>query len=320
MRGAGTERGTRTLRVATVSPEIVLGDVAGNIERIRIALRTAAAKGASLIVLPELATSGYVFTDRDEAVRAGLTRSDRVWAGLAAEIPEGVVAVVGYAELVPTPTAAGRDDVALYNSAAVFSARERIGDYRKAHLWGRESALFSAGETAGAVFQTELGRVGIAICYDSEFPEVPRGLALAGADLLVLPVNWPLVHRPESEHPPELIQAMAAARSSRIATIIADRHGEERGVSWTGGSAVIDEDGWIVATSDDSGISVVTLVLRASGDKSFPPHNDLFADRRPDLYHCGPGCALHSAAAPGMIIDSGQQGAFGEFGDASGGR
>src|SRR6218665_2365687 len=69
VRGAGTERGTRTLRVATVSPEIVLGDVAGNIERIRIALRTAAAKGASLIVLPELATSGYVFTDRDEAVR-----------------------------------------------------------------------------------------------------------------------------------------------------------------------------------------------------------------------------------------------------------
>ena len=77
---------------------------------------------------------------------------------------------------------------------------------------------------------------------------------------------------------------MAAARSSRLATVIADRSGAERGVAWTGGTAVIDEDGWVAALPDESGSAVATLTLRAPGDKSLPPHNDLFGDRRPDLY------------------------------------
>jgi hypothetical protein len=77
---------------------------------------------------------------------------------------------------------------------------------------------------------------------------------------------------------------MAAARSSRLATVIADRRGVERGVAWTGGTAVIDEDGWLAALHDESGSAHATVTLRSPGDKSLPPHNDLFADRRPDLY------------------------------------
>jgi predicted amidohydrolase len=263
------------LRLAATSPRVVLGDVDGNLQRIRVALQGAVARGAQLIVLPELATSGYVFTDRHEAAAASMTRDHRGWADLASALPSGVVAVVGYAE---------RAGPQLFNSAAVLTRGRRIGDYRKAHLWGAEAALFERGPNAGTIFDTPIGRLGVAICYDNEFPEVPRRLALAGADVLALPVNWPLIARPDGEHPPETIQAMAAARSSRLATIIADRSGAERGVAWTGGTAVIDEDGWVAALPDESGSAVATLALRSPGDKSLPPYNDLFGDRRPELY------------------------------------
>src|SRR5215204_5253269 len=89
---------TRTLRVAATSPEIRLGEVAGNLQRIRGALEDAAAQDAQLIVVPELATSGYVFTDRSEAAEASLTRDHPAWKQLAEALPPGVVAVVGYAE------------------------------------------------------------------------------------------------------------------------------------------------------------------------------------------------------------------------------
>lgn len=266
---------TRSLRVAATSPDIVLGEVDGNLERIRAALQAASEEGAQLIVVPELATSGYVFTDRGEATEASLTTDDPRWRTLTTVLARGAVAVVGYAE---------RHGTQLFNSAAVLTAEGRLGDYRKSHLWGREAFLFDRGDRAGEVFDTPVGRLGVAICYDNEFPEVPRRLALAGAEVLALPVNWPLLPRPHGEHPPETIQAMAAARSSRLATVISDRAGTERGVAWTGGTAVIDEDGWIAALPDAGGIAGATLTLRPPGDKTLPPHNDLFRDRRPDLY------------------------------------
>ena len=261
--------------VAALSPQVHLGDVDGNLKRVCGALEFAAARGARVIVLPELVTSGYVFADAAEAAAAALTRDDPRWDALRAALPEDVVAVVGYAEI---------DGDRLFNTAAVLTGDARLGDYRKAHLWGAERLIFGPGDAAGAVFDTPAGRIGVAICYDSEFPEVPRRLALAGAELLALPVNWPLIRRPDGEHPPEMIQAMAAARSSRLSTVIADRRGNERGVAWTGGTAVIDDDGWIAARPDEDGVAFAELTSRPVGDKSLPPHNDLFADRRPDLY------------------------------------
>jgi predicted amidohydrolase len=266
---------TRSLRVAAASPDIVIGEVDGNLERIRAALQSASRAGARLIVVPELATCGYVFTDRSEASAASLTRDDPRWRALMSVLAPVAVAVVGYAE-----RAANR----IFNSAAVLTRDGFIGHYRKAHLWGGEAVLFDRGDRAGDVFDTPVGRLGVAICYDNEFPEVPRGLALGGAAVLALPVNWPLVPRPQGERPPETIQAMAAARSSRLATVISDRSGAERGVAWTGGTAIIDEDGWIAALPDAGGSALADLTLRPPGDKSLPPHNDLFGDRRPELY------------------------------------
>ncbi|MDN3310320.1 nitrilase-related carbon-nitrogen hydrolase [Microbacterium oryzae] len=258
-----------------MSPEILLGDVDGNIERVAVAIAAAAARGARLIVAPELALSGYVFTGVAEARAAALDRADPRFELLRAALPGGATAVVGYAESSPT---------GLFNTAVVFTRSAVLEHYRKSHLWGIEKAVFQPGDFAGAVVDTPVGSLGVAICYDNEFPEVPRRLALAGAEVLALPVNWPVVARPPGEHPPEVIQAMAAARSSRLPTVIADRRGQERGVTWTSGTVVIDGDGWIAARPDARATAVADLAVTGRDDKSLPPHNDLFRDRRPGLY------------------------------------
>ncbi|MCW2163142.1 putative amidohydrolase [Microbacterium hydrothermale] len=252
-----------------------MGEAAANLDAVRAAVGDAVRAGARLVVVPELALSGYVFADAAEARSVAILRDDPRWRMIAGELSEGAVAVVGYAE-----DAGAR----LFNTAAVLTRDARLGDYRKSHLWGEESRFFASGDAAGTVIETPIGRLGVAICYDNEFPEVPRRLALAGAEVLALPVNWPLVDRPAGERAPETIQAMAAARSSRLATVIADRHGSERGVIWTGGTAIIDEDGWVAGVAVDGGSVVATLRLRHPSDKSLPPLNDLFADRRPELY------------------------------------
>ncbi len=91
------------------------------------------------------------------------------------------------------------------------------------------------------------------ICYDLEFPELTRAVALAGAQLLAVPTNWPLVPRPDGERPPEAIVAMAAARVNRMAVACADRLGTERGLEWTGGATIIGVDGWVAAETRETG-------------------------------------------------------------------
>ena len=261
-----------TVRASAVALPIEFGNPEANLARIRATL-TRAESGRHLVVFTELATSGYVFAHAAEARALALQADDPRLTSLASVVPGGAVAVVGFCE---------RDGDALYNSALVLSRSGVLGCYRKAHLWGAEADVFTPGDEAGTVLDTPIGRLGVAICYDNEFPEVPRRLALAGAEVLALPCNWPLVARPSGEHPPELVQAMAAARSSRLPTVIADRHGTERGIAWTGGTAVIAPDGWVAATPGTDGIA--SAVITTTADKSIGPYNDLFADRRPDLY------------------------------------
>lgn len=264
----------RKLRVSAVTPDVVIGDLDGNLARVRDALRAIEWTRPHLAVLPELATSGYVFTDAAEARSLALRAGDARLTTLADDVPEGAVAVVGFCEA---------DGDTLYNSAIVIGAGRIFGTYRKAHLWAAEPEVFAAGVEAGTVIDTPICRLGVAICYDNEFPELPRRLALLGAEVLALPVNWPLVDRPQGEHAPEIIQAMAAARSSQLATVIADRRGTERGVRWTGGTAVIGPDGWIKATplGDET---IATAVLDLTDSKKIGDLNDALADRRPDLY------------------------------------
>jgi predicted amidohydrolase len=185
--------------------------------------------------------------------------------------------VGGFAEL-------GADDV-VYNSAAVVDATGVQAIYRKVHLWDAEKTFFRPGHHLPPVVDTQHGRIGVMVCFDLEFPEWTRIVALAGADLLTVPTNWPLVERPAGERAPEVGIALATARMNRVAIAMADRVGTERGVEWTGGTGIVGADGWLVdSVGPGPGVARADLDLTASRDKTAGPWAHLFDDRRPDLY------------------------------------
>lgn len=261
-----------------IAPQV--GEREANLRRCEDALGQAAAAGAEVIVLPELATAGYVFDSPDEARDAALHRDDPAftrWVGAAG----GAVVVGGFAEL--------GDDGRLYNSAVVTDGSGPVAVYRKLHLWDREKLVFSPGADPAPVVEVAGLRLGVLICYDLEFPESTRGLALRGADLLTVPTNWPEVARPPGERPPEVVIAMAAARVNRVAVACTDRCGTERGQRWTAGTTIVGADGWVAADAGAVGVEeptevVADLDLRGARDKRLTAFADVFGDRRPELY------------------------------------
>jgi predicted amidohydrolase len=268
------------VRVAVHQLAPVVGDLHGNRARTLAALDAAGAARAQVVVLPELAASGYVFRDAAEARTLaeppdGPTVS--AWAERAAA--HDLVVVGGFAE--------DGGDGRLHNSAAIVDASGLLAVYRKVHLWDRESLVFTPGDDPPAVLDTAHGRIGAMVCYDLEFPEWVRVAALAGAELLCVPTNWPREPRPPGERPMEVLRTMVAASTNRMAIAVCDRCGDERGVTWVSGSAIAGPDGWLLAgpAAEPAPVLLAADVdLAASRDKAIGPRNDVLADRRPGLY------------------------------------
>ncbi len=274
--------------IAAVQLGPVLGDLDANRAAAAQAVQDATARGARLVVLPELCDSGYVFSSADEArglaSRAAGSSTLRQWQELAAGL--GCAIVGGFCEL-------GEDGL-LYNSAALVDESGTRAVYRKAHLWDREKLVFTPGDGAPPVVSLPFGRVAVMICYDLEFPEWTRLAALDGADLIAAPVNWPVAPYPDGERPAEVIKVQADASVNGIYVVVADRCRTERGVDWISGTLIAGPDGYPLAgpvLADQPAVLVADCDLPATRDKRINDHNDLLADRRPDLYSAGPDSA-----------------------------
>jgi len=259
----------------------VLGDPDANRATAAGAVRDAAAQGARLVVLPELSDSGYVFTGPDEARGLATRAADSLtllqWRDLAAA--HGCAVVGGFCEL-------GDDDL-LYNSAALVDESGTRAVYRKAHLWDREKLIFTPGADAPPVVSLPYGQVAVMICYDLEFPEWARLAALDGADLIAAPVNWPAAPCPAGERPAEVTKVQADASVNGVYVVVADRCGVERGVDWISGTLIAGPEGYLLAgpvLADHPALLVADCDLAAARDKRINEHNDLLADRRPELY------------------------------------
>ncbi len=264
------------IRVACAQLAPRIGDLPANRARTLEAIRDARRQGADLLVLPELASANRYPDDAAEARSVAITTRDPLLADWA-EAAGTLTVVAGFCEL--------GDDGALYNSATVLDGDGVRAVYRKTHLWDREKLVFTPGSAPPPVVDTRAGRLGVLICYDLEFPELTRSLAIRGAEVIVAPVNWPLVPRPPGERPPEVVIAMAAARTNRVFAAICDRTGTERGQRWTAGTTIIDESGWVIAESTADTLVVADIDPHRARDKSLSEYNDALADRRPELYH-----------------------------------
>ncbi len=260
-----------------LSPRI--GELEHNRARAAAAIVEAAAGGASIVVLPELVNSGYVFADVAEARSCaealdGPTVSQ--WSALARE--HDLVIVGGVCE---------DDGPVLRNTSVIVDHDGVRAVYRKAHLWDRESLFFEPGAEHPPVIDTAHGRLATMICYDLEFPEWVRLAALAGAELLCAPTNWPREPRPADERPAEVVRVQAGASSNRMFIAACDRCGSERGVEWVAGTAIVGPDGFPLAgpvCSDEPTTVTAPCDLAQARDKRTSERNDVFADRRPELY------------------------------------
>ena len=256
-----------------------LGNIGENLQHCINMLDRAAEQGISLVILPECALSGYVFDDLDSARLAAVPLSGPEIAELADHcIRLGVYCVVGFLE--------DADDL-VYNTAVLLGPDGLIGSYRKSHLpyLGADRFVARANAAQPPVFDTGIGRIGLAICYDLRFPEWTRALALAGADIIALPTNWPLESRLLAEY-----FTVVRAAENRVFLLVANRWDTERGVQFMGQSQIVSPTGEVLAqaATDETLVSAVIdidvarnkhVVVKAETFELF-----LFDDRRPDLY------------------------------------
>ena len=250
------------IRVAQFKPE--LGDVESNKQQISRMLQAAASDDVDLVVFPELALTGYHIGDSDteQIVKQAATAIQDL-----AEVAPDVTTILG------TPIQEGE---ALYNSAAVLSGGETIGAYHKTHLYNIEDSLFDQGDEF-PIFETEIGAIGVQICYDVEFPEISRQLVLGGADVLVtISANMhPFTLDQETYH-------RARALESIRPHVLCNRIGTEREVEFFGRSGIVDERGrTIVMAGEDRPVELTATVnLGAEGEETL----QYLVDRRPEIY------------------------------------
>ena len=283
-------------KIAAVQIDSRLGNVAHNLAAVRAGLHDAARLGARLAVFPECVLTGYCFEGRDEAMPFAEPAPGPSTDALAADCRDlGVWAVVGMLE---------RDGDDLFNACALVGPDGFVATYRKIHLPHLGVDRFTTpGNRPFAVHDLGGLRVGLHICYDGSFPESARVLTVLGADLLVLPTNWPTGAAPTIRH-----LTAARALENHVYYAAANRVGEERGFRFIGQSRILDCDGELLAAARADGPEIIVAaidpaVARAKRLVKIPGKYELdrVGHRRPEMY--GPLCepvrpADDTASAP----------------------
>ncbi|MSO87713.1 MAG: NAD+ synthase [Acidimicrobiia bacterium] len=225
------------IRVGIAQLNTVVGDLDGNVERILDAYQAAEKAHCDIVVLPELAITGYPPEDlilKPGFVAANRTALDRVAAGT-----QRCAAVVGFVDTGP----------ALYNAAAVCAAGEVQGIYRKRLLPNYavfdEARYFAPGTTPLTLFQIAGVKVGIAICEDAWHANgtvTPQ--SAGGADLVVIPNGSPYFDgRPDERE--QMVSIRAADARCHIAYV--NQVGGQDELIFDGGSFVVDDHGDLLA-------------------------------------------------------------------------
>ena len=246
-------------------------------------IRSAAAQGARLIVLPEMCTSPYMLGDDDlsrwsEEIPSG--QSVHAWLRASRELEIAIVA--GILEC---------RDGHFYNSAICLDKTGLLSHYRKTHLFGWEQQCLDAGKTLWQIADVDGTRIGMLICYDLRFVEAVRSLALEGIQLLCLPKTWTDVGKaqPLDQYglPGAAHLAMGQAYANKIYVLCAGRVGTEQGVGYLGKSLIATPNGHIIAgpgSSDKEMLLVAEIEPTTADHKQIGTANHVFKDRRTDLY------------------------------------
>ncbi|MEA3475505.1 MAG: nitrilase-related carbon-nitrogen hydrolase [Candidatus Cloacimonadota bacterium] len=228
-----------------------------------------------LVVLPELATSGYLFTNQKEMEPLSApAKSGRIadfFRNISAR--ENCSIVSGFLE---------KEANSFYNSQMLVQPNGKIEIYRKTHLFFDEKELFKPGNTGFNIFEFNGTKLGLMICFDWIFPESARTLALKGAEIICHSANLVL----------PFCQKAMITRSveNRIFTITANRIGTEKNetqeFTFTGMSQITSPKGEILAQAkgNEEVLEVVEINPAEARDKFVTEKNDIFADRKREFY------------------------------------
>ncbi|AZM58190.1 MULTISPECIES: nitrilase family protein [unclassified Streptomyces] len=270
--------------VAQFEPQVGVENLKANAAAVEQRLHEAGSSGARLVVLPELATTGYVFNTREEAFAHSETIPDgpsmQLFRRAAAEHDMYVVGCI-----------VERDGERLYDTAVLVGPDGYIGRYRKTHLWNTEKLWFTPGDEGFAVFDTRIGRIGLLVCWDIWFPETARIVSQMGADIICIPTGWVWTPPPLYDASGVCMAAhltITAAHVNNVFIATADRIGQERGAGFMGNSLIASTNGWpidrIAGPDEDTIIYADVDLTQTRTAPIWNQLNDLHRDRRTDLY------------------------------------
>jgi N-carbamoylputrescine amidase len=266
-------------------------DRAANVKKAKDLVRQAVARGAQVVLLPELFETLYFCQDQS-AAHLGLAKPFvgnsliAEFAALARELR--VILPLSFFEQAHN---------VYYNSLAMIDDAGRVlGHYRKSHIPDgpgyQEKFYFRPGDTGFKCWATRAGRLGAAICWDQWFPEAARIMALLGAEILFYPTAIgseppPAPPVDSRDHWRRVMQGHAAA--NYVPVVASNRVGVEKGsageLRFYGSSFIAGPQGEIVAELDRDEEGVITASFDLDEIAILRGSWGLFRDRRPDLYH-----------------------------------
>lgn len=233
---------------------------------------------ADLVVLPELFNTGYQFVSKLEV------------AQLSEEIPNGMTAqalmeLCRNKNMYVAAGLAEKARQACFNSAILIGPEGLVGVYRKTHLFAEEKLFFKPGDTGFRVFDIGQAKVGLIICFDWFFPESIRSLALGGAEIICHCANLVLPYGPDAMITRCLENHVFAVTANRVGS--EERNGKKR-LAFVGKSEIVTPQGEILSRAGQQEEEIVVLDINpdAADNKQINAYNDIFLDRRPDLYEC----------------------------------
>jgi len=252
-----------------------------NLKRGVESLRQAAGAGAELIAFAELAFTP--FYPQTPAIPESLAKAEPIpgptteqFSALAKEY--GVVTILNLFE---------REGKLTYDSSPVIDADGRLlGVTRMVHIMEgpgfHEKGYYAPGNNKNFVYETRVGKVGVAICYDRHFPEYMRGLGLMGAEIVVVPQAGAVGEWTEGIFEAEL--QVAAFQNGYFAALV-NRVGKESVIHFSGESFVVDPQGKIIARAPRGKDFILYADCDFQRIHNSHAKKHFLQDRRPDFYH-----------------------------------